>query len=143
MPAARRVPPQIQSPRMRIAQIAPPWISVPPRGYGGTEWVVQQLCDGLSDAGPRRDPLRERRLAAPPRELRAVFAAQIPEFMGKPAFEARHSGYALADIVSRTGERAFDIVHDHSGFFVVAVVGATCTCRPSCTPSTRAFDAGD
>jgi glycosyltransferase involved in cell wall biosynthesis len=40
--------------------------------------------------------------------------------MGNPAFEARHSGYALADIVCRTGERAFDIVHDHSGFFVVA-----------------------
>src|SRR5665647_1398097 len=32
---------------MRIAQLAPPWITVPPAGYGGTEWVVQQLCDGL------------------------------------------------------------------------------------------------
>ena len=36
---------------MRIAQIAPPWITVPPSGYGGTEWVVQQLCDGLAARG--------------------------------------------------------------------------------------------
>ena len=43
--------------------------------------------------------------------------------MGNPAFEARHSGSALADILSRTGERAFDIVHDHSGFMVVAAAG--------------------
>ena len=38
---------------MRIAQIAPPWISVPPPGYGGTEWVVQQLCDGLEAQATR------------------------------------------------------------------------------------------
>jgi hypothetical protein len=36
---------------MRIAQLAPPWITVPPAGYGGTEWVVQQLCDGLVARG--------------------------------------------------------------------------------------------
>jgi glycosyltransferase involved in cell wall biosynthesis len=104
---------------MRIAQIAPPWISVPPRGYGGTEWVVQQLCDGLT-AGGHQVTLYASGDSSTAAELKSVFPAQIPEFMGNPAFEARHSGYALADIVSRTGERAFDIVHDHSGFFVVA-----------------------
>ena len=36
---------------MRIAQIAPPWISVPPQGYGGIEWVVSLLADGLVDRG--------------------------------------------------------------------------------------------
>ncbi len=108
--------------RMRIAQIAPPWISVPPRGYGGTEWVVQQLCDGLAARGHQVTLYAsgDSRTAA---ELRSVFPAQIPEFMGNPAFEARHSGFALADILSRTGERAFDLVHDHSGFFVVAAAG--------------------
>ena len=107
---------------MKIAQIAPPWISVPPRGYGGTEWVVQQLCDGLSARGHQVTLYAsgDSRTAA---NLRSVFPAQIPEFMGNPAFEARHSGSALADILSRTGERAFDIVHDHSGFMVVAAAG--------------------
>ena len=29
---------------MRIAVIAPPWLTVPPAAYGGTESVVDQLC---------------------------------------------------------------------------------------------------
>ena len=36
---------------MRIAQVAPPWVSVPPKGYGGIEWVVSLLSDGLVDRG--------------------------------------------------------------------------------------------
>ena len=36
---------------MRILQIAPPWFTVPPAGYGGIERVVAALCDGLVDAG--------------------------------------------------------------------------------------------
>jgi glycosyltransferase involved in cell wall biosynthesis len=36
---------------MRIAQVAPPWLAVPPKGYGGIEWVVALLADGLAEAG--------------------------------------------------------------------------------------------
>ena len=36
---------------MRIAQVAPPWLAVPPKGYGGIEWVVSLLSDGLAGAG--------------------------------------------------------------------------------------------
>jgi glycosyltransferase involved in cell wall biosynthesis len=36
---------------LRIAQIAPPWVAVPPAGYGGIEWVVALLADGLVDRG--------------------------------------------------------------------------------------------
>ena len=36
---------------MRIAQVAPPWVAVPPRGYGGTEWIVSLLSDGLVERG--------------------------------------------------------------------------------------------
>jgi glycosyltransferase involved in cell wall biosynthesis len=34
---------------MRIAQVAPPWLAVPPKGYGGIEWVVALLADGLAE----------------------------------------------------------------------------------------------
>ena len=34
---------------MRIAVIAPPCYRVPPSGYGGIEWGVALLADGLSD----------------------------------------------------------------------------------------------
>jgi glycosyltransferase involved in cell wall biosynthesis len=36
---------------MRIAQIAPLYEAVPPKLYGGTERVVANLCDALSDLG--------------------------------------------------------------------------------------------
>jgi glycosyltransferase involved in cell wall biosynthesis len=37
--------------RMRIALIAPPFISVPPGDYGGTELFIAQLAEGLQKAG--------------------------------------------------------------------------------------------
>ena len=36
---------------MRVGLIAPPWLSVPPKGYGGTEHVVDRLARGLEAAG--------------------------------------------------------------------------------------------
>jgi glycosyltransferase involved in cell wall biosynthesis len=36
---------------MRIALVAPPFISVPPKDYGGTELFVAQLAEGLKKAG--------------------------------------------------------------------------------------------
>src|SRR5438046_6302498 len=36
---------------MRIAEVSPPWLAVPPKGYGGIEWVVALLTDGLVDRG--------------------------------------------------------------------------------------------
>ena len=36
---------------MRIAIIAPPWLPVPPVGYGGTEEVIDTLARGLTAAG--------------------------------------------------------------------------------------------
>jgi len=36
---------------MRIAQVSPPWVAVPPAGYGGIEWVVSLLADGLAERG--------------------------------------------------------------------------------------------
>jgi glycosyltransferase involved in cell wall biosynthesis len=36
---------------LRIAEIAPPWVSVPPPSYGGIELVVSLIADGLVDRG--------------------------------------------------------------------------------------------
>ena len=36
---------------MRVAVLSPVWFPVPPTGYGGIEWVVSLLADGLVDAG--------------------------------------------------------------------------------------------
>src|SRR5260370_14985636 len=36
---------------MKIALIAPPFISVPPRKYGGTELFIAELAEGLQQEG--------------------------------------------------------------------------------------------
>jgi len=36
---------------MKIALIAPPFITVPPKDYGGTELFIAQLAEGLQKAG--------------------------------------------------------------------------------------------
>ena len=101
---------------MRIALIAPPWITVPPAGYGGTEWVVKQLCDELSARG-HDVTLYATGDSRTPARLRSTFAQQMPQYMEKTAFDAAHVTFALDDILADGG---YDLVHDHSGFLVVA-----------------------
>ncbi|MCJ7826002.1 glycosyltransferase, partial [Patescibacteria group bacterium] len=36
---------------MRIAQIAPPWVAVPPTGYGGIERIISTLTEELVRRG--------------------------------------------------------------------------------------------
>ncbi len=100
---------------MRIAQLAPPWITVPPKGYGGIEWVVQQLCDGLTARGHEvcLYASGDSRTAA---ELRALFPRQMPDKIGVTALDARQVSFSFADIE----QGGFDLVHDHSGFLGVA-----------------------
>src|SRR5262249_9730740 len=37
--------------RLRVAILAPVWFQVPPPGYGGIEWIVALLADGLAEVG--------------------------------------------------------------------------------------------
>lgn len=36
---------------MKILQIAPPWIDIPPKTFGGTEWVIANLVKGFTELG--------------------------------------------------------------------------------------------
>src|SRR3954464_1300659 len=36
---------------MKVAVLSPPWFPVPPTGYGGIEWIVSLLADGLAKDG--------------------------------------------------------------------------------------------
>ena len=105
---------------MKIAQIAPPWITVPPAGYGGTEWVVKHLCDGLSAAG-HEVVLFASGDSSTPAELRALFAEPQTAMMALPSamttYDARHVTFAIEQILA---DGDIDIVHDHSGFLLVA-----------------------
>ena len=49
VPATRKAS-RVQQ-RLKIGVVAPAWFAVPPERYGGIEWVVSLLADGLVDEG--------------------------------------------------------------------------------------------
>jgi glycosyltransferase involved in cell wall biosynthesis len=102
--------------RLRIALVAPPWFAVPPLEYGGIEWVVSLLADGLTarghdvtlfaSGGSRTDA-----------RLVSTFETPPSEALGDPAVEAR----AIVDAFAR--HREFDLIHDHTNLGLIAAAG--------------------
>ena len=92
---------------MKIGFIAPPWIAVPPRSYGGTESVIDRLARGCQAHG--HDVLLFTTGDATCPVPRAwVYPHAIPESIGDAAHEVHH--------VTRAYEvlRDCDIIHDHT-----------------------------
>jgi glycosyltransferase involved in cell wall biosynthesis len=101
---------------MRVALLSPVWFSVPPTGYGGIEWIVHLLADGLVKAeidvtlfasGDSRTSAR----------LESMFDEAPSEWIGHTFWELRHAVLCLEQAV----EGRFDIVHDHSGLLALAL----------------------
>jgi glycosyltransferase involved in cell wall biosynthesis len=102
---------------MRIAEIAPPWLSVPPKGYGGTEWVVANLTDGLVDRGhdvtlfATGDSRTKAALEFAP----GLERAPGPAFINSAFHDTLHTVGALRDL------QRFDVLHLHSTGSALAV----------------------
>jgi glycosyltransferase involved in cell wall biosynthesis len=105
---------------MRIAILSPPWFAVPPSGYGGIEWVVSLLSDGLADAGHEVTLFAsgDSRTKA---KLAAVFETAPSELIGRTMPDLRH---ALA-CFERADE--FDVINDHAGPLSFALGGLVAT----------------
>jgi glycosyltransferase involved in cell wall biosynthesis len=105
---------------LRIAILSPVWFPVPPTGYGGIEWVVSLLADGLVAAGhdttlfASGDSSTKARLAY-------VYKRAPSELIGRSIPELHH---ALA-CYERQDE--FDVINDHSGLPAAALGGALST----------------
>jgi glycosyltransferase involved in cell wall biosynthesis len=114
-------------PPRRIAMLAPPWIPVPPPGYGGIEFVVALLCDALVARGHEIELFCApgSRSAA---RVRPILDAPHPESIGRSLFEADHVARAFAaiDAAADAGE-PFDVVHDHSGYTALAMADRLAT----------------
>jgi glycosyltransferase involved in cell wall biosynthesis len=105
---------------MKIAILSPVWFPVPPSGYGGIEWVVSLLADGLVDAGhdvtlfASGDSRTKAKLAS-------VYDIAPSAEIGRSQVEVRH---ALA-CYARAEE--FDVINDHSGPPAAVIGGAVQT----------------
>jgi glycosyltransferase involved in cell wall biosynthesis len=106
---------------MRIAMLAPPWIPVPPPGYGGIEAMIALLCDGLVARG------HDVTLLAPPgsssaAEIRTLLPNVHDDAIEKARYEADHvaRAFELIDLGAPSGG-PYDVVHDHCGFTAFAM----------------------
>jgi glycosyltransferase involved in cell wall biosynthesis len=105
---------------VKIAILSPVWFAVPPSGYGGIEWVVSLLADGLVDAG-HEVTLFASGDSHTKADLASVFEVAPSALIGKTMPELHHALTCL--------ERAdeFDVVNDHSGPLAAALSGAVST----------------
>jgi glycosyltransferase involved in cell wall biosynthesis len=105
---------------MKVALISPVWFPVPPTGYGGIEWIVWLLADGLVDAG-HDVTLFASGDSHTKAKLESVYERAPSELIGTSIVELHHCLHCY--------ERAdeFEVVNDHSGLAAAALGGAIVT----------------
>ena len=101
---------------MKIGVISPVWFPVPPTGYGGIEWIVWLLADGLVDAG-HDVTLFASGDSHTKAKLESVYDIAPSELIGTSIVELHHclACYERAD--------EFDVINDHSGIPSAALGG--------------------
>jgi len=106
---------------LRVAVLAPPWIPVPPPGYGGIEAVVALLCEALLERG------HQVTLFAAPGSQSAARVYPLledahPNEIGSSLYESDHvaGAWEQVDLAAERG-LPFDVLHDHSGFTALAM----------------------
>ena len=104
---------------MRIAMLSTPFLPVPPKNYGGTELVVYELCEGLTDRG--HDVTL---YATGDSKVRGKlrFHFRESQWPPDPLTDMTHLSWAMAEIIA---DGSFDVVHVHS-----AMALAICRCYP-------------
>lgn len=97
--------------KLRIAQVAPLWFTIPPKGYGGIERIVSMLTEELIHRG------HEVTLFASPG---SVTSARLISIFDKPLIEAGISWSNpiwslrnLSTAFERANKDEFDVIHSH------------------------------
>ncbi len=110
---------------MRIAEIAPMYEAVPPRGYGGTERVIAALCDGLVRRG--HDVTL---FGAATSETAAILAPTVAEPLRASMTRAEMLDLAprlhlqmLAGVYERAAD--FDVIHAHTDIATLRFAAGT------------------
>ncbi|GIM82405.1 glycosyltransferase family 4 protein [Salinispora arenicola] len=95
---------------LRIAMVVPPWLSVPPPGYGGLEHVVAGLVDGLIARGHTVTLFG----AGERTDTAARFVSTDAELKFQRIGEALPELAHLVQVNQLVGPEQFDVVHDHT-----------------------------
>jgi glycosyltransferase involved in cell wall biosynthesis len=98
--------------------IAPPWLSIPPQGYGGIENVLEALVPALLDLGIEVELFTTGDSTIPTTKMHWLYKKGQYEHIHNPQYDSlpisiAHLLFALNRIREDGG---FDIIHDHNGF---------------------------
>jgi glycosyltransferase involved in cell wall biosynthesis len=101
---------------MRIAQVAPLWIPVPPHTYGGIELVISWLSEELVRRGHKVTLF-----ASGDSKTSAELVPVWPKSLWRARLATPHAAFSLLyhQLLKRKGD--FDIVHDHCEFYSVGL----------------------
>jgi glycosyltransferase involved in cell wall biosynthesis len=105
---------------VKVAVLSPVWFPVPPLGYGGIEWIVSLLADGLVDAG-HDVTLFASGDSHTKGKLVSIYDVAPSAEIGRSQTEIRHA----LTCFERAGE--FDVINDHSGPPAAVIGGAVST----------------
>jgi glycosyltransferase involved in cell wall biosynthesis len=101
---------------LRVAMIAPPWLPIPPKGYGGVENVLYALVPALKKLGAEVElfTIGDSKLRGVTKHW--VYKTSQYEHIHKPYYDTfpiyiAHMLRAL-EIIRKDGR--FDIIHDHN-----------------------------
>ncbi len=109
---------------MNVAMLAPPWIAVPPSGYGGVETVVSVLTEALVRRG-HDVTLFCAPGSASSADVVPLLAGSHPDEIERSLYEADHVARAFDEI--ELASPRFDVVHDHCGFTALAMADRLAT----------------
>jgi glycosyltransferase involved in cell wall biosynthesis len=102
---------------VKVAVLAPVWFPVPPTGYGGIEWIVWLLADGLVDAG-HDVTLFAAGQSRTKAKLEYVFDEAPSSEIGRSEPDLRHVLHCYER------QEDFDLISDHTGMLAASIGGS-------------------
>ncbi len=95
--------------KLKIAQVAPLWFSIPPKKYGGIEWVVYLLCEGLKKRGHKVTLF-----ASGDSKVSCKLIKTFPRCLTKEKIPWTNHAYNLMNLTEAFRRaKEFDILHTH------------------------------
>lgn len=95
--------------KLKIGMLAPIWLSIPPKKYGGTEWIIHHLTEGLVKKGHNVTLF-----ASGDSKTSAKLVSVYPRSLRSDNIPWADQSYPLLNVAT-TFENAkkFDIIHSH------------------------------
>jgi glycosyltransferase involved in cell wall biosynthesis len=104
--------------QLRVAMLAPPWLSIPPIGYGGIENVINPLIPALEKLGVQVELISVGNSTIKVTKNHWLYQEGQYAHIHRPLYESlpiiiAHTLFAIK-VIKDDGK--FDVIHDHTGF---------------------------